>query len=189
MESRTDAILAGENKYFTGKPCKNGHIAHRYVQSGSCELCIRGAQSVPNPEMAKAREDLKALRLESRKIQKEIILERRRVSLLKRQMRPYYFEVHLEDEDYFSTVVLALARIHFPGLQSARAKYNSKFIGANVWRHYFLVFPEDFEALKHLSKDLTFNRMSEKDQAFIVKNHRIGKDGWVPPPLRVLTTH
>lgn len=38
--TRKDAILAGENTYFTGKQCKNGHIAYRYVQSGTCTDCV-----------------------------------------------------------------------------------------------------------------------------------------------------
>lgn len=32
----------GLNKYFTGKPCSNGHVSERYVQSGSCSQCING---------------------------------------------------------------------------------------------------------------------------------------------------
>lgn len=44
--TRSAAIRAGLKKYFTGEPCKNGHLAERYVQSCTCELCIRG--DVPN---------------------------------------------------------------------------------------------------------------------------------------------
>lgn len=43
IKSRADAKKAGENTYFTGEPCKNGHIAKRYVQSGTCAGCIRAA--------------------------------------------------------------------------------------------------------------------------------------------------
>lgn len=41
---RSEARALGLNKYSTGKPCTNGHVAERYVQSGSCVACI--AQSV-----------------------------------------------------------------------------------------------------------------------------------------------
>ena len=37
--SRKEAIEAGLKVYFTGKPCKNGHIAERYVGSGKCSCC------------------------------------------------------------------------------------------------------------------------------------------------------
>ena len=35
------AILAGEDRYFTGEPCKNGHTAERMVSSGNCVECER----------------------------------------------------------------------------------------------------------------------------------------------------
>jgi hypothetical protein len=38
--SRNDAQARGLRKFFTGKPCKNGHIAERYVQNGTCVQCL-----------------------------------------------------------------------------------------------------------------------------------------------------
>jgi hypothetical protein len=38
---RKTAIANGLNKYFTGEPCLNGHVAMRYAQSGACYECIR----------------------------------------------------------------------------------------------------------------------------------------------------
>src|SRR5208283_2811765 len=35
--SRDDAIALGFVTYFTGKPCKYGHVAERYV---SCKRCV-----------------------------------------------------------------------------------------------------------------------------------------------------
>lgn len=40
--TRKEAKIAGLNKYFTAKECRNGHVAERYVQSGSCSQCING---------------------------------------------------------------------------------------------------------------------------------------------------
>lgn len=37
--SRGDAKRAGLNKYFTGKPCRRGHVAERYAAGGHCETC------------------------------------------------------------------------------------------------------------------------------------------------------
>lgn len=42
--TRAQAAQAGLNKYDTGKPCKNGHRAMRYTQSGTCEGCLRASQ-------------------------------------------------------------------------------------------------------------------------------------------------
>jgi hypothetical protein len=44
--SRKDAISQGLNKYFTGVPCKKNHNAERYVQSGTCEECIRESRQI-----------------------------------------------------------------------------------------------------------------------------------------------
>ena len=38
--SRKEAKSRGLKKYFTGKPCKHGHIAERYVDGGGCKDCI-----------------------------------------------------------------------------------------------------------------------------------------------------
>ena len=38
--SRKLALAAGVKKYFTGEPCRHGHIAYRYAQSGACSECI-----------------------------------------------------------------------------------------------------------------------------------------------------
>lgn len=40
--TRAEAIRAGVPRYFTGKPCKSGHIAERYTLKGSCVECHEG---------------------------------------------------------------------------------------------------------------------------------------------------
>lgn len=37
--TRKQAKLEGKHKYFTGNPCKNMHIAERYVVNGHCVIC------------------------------------------------------------------------------------------------------------------------------------------------------
>ena len=40
--SAKEAKLAGIKHYFTGKPCKRGHIAKRYAATCSCVECTKG---------------------------------------------------------------------------------------------------------------------------------------------------
>lgn len=48
---RKDAIARGESHYFTGRPCKHGHIEVRHVDGGCLEcLRIRAAQRLQDPE-------------------------------------------------------------------------------------------------------------------------------------------
>jgi 5-methylcytosine-specific restriction endonuclease McrA len=37
--SRKDAIEQGKNRYFTGKPCKHGHISERHCLNHQCIKC------------------------------------------------------------------------------------------------------------------------------------------------------
>lgn len=39
--SRKEAIARGLNKYFTGKPCINGHVSERYVRGYQCIKCYQ----------------------------------------------------------------------------------------------------------------------------------------------------
>jgi len=39
--TRKDAIAQGLKHYFTSKPCKNGHIAPRFVSNSRCSICLR----------------------------------------------------------------------------------------------------------------------------------------------------
>lgn len=39
--AREAARLAGEAFYFTGEPCKYGHIANRYVKNAQCVECLK----------------------------------------------------------------------------------------------------------------------------------------------------
>lgn len=38
--SRQDAIERGLLRYFTGEPCKHGHVAERYTLNSGCITCI-----------------------------------------------------------------------------------------------------------------------------------------------------
>lgn len=40
--SKEDAIRNGLKHYFTGIPCKHGHLSERYVSTGICKQCGRG---------------------------------------------------------------------------------------------------------------------------------------------------
>lgn len=43
--SRKEAIRLGLTRYFTGKPCKHGHICDRSAPDGRCRECVRLFQS------------------------------------------------------------------------------------------------------------------------------------------------
>lgn len=40
-ETRLRAAAAGYTRYYTGRPCAQGHDSERYVSSGACIECMR----------------------------------------------------------------------------------------------------------------------------------------------------
>jgi 5-methylcytosine-specific restriction endonuclease McrA len=51
--SWSEAKLTGAAKYFTGRPCKLGHVAERYASTGQCVNCISSYSAkwdAANPE-------------------------------------------------------------------------------------------------------------------------------------------
>lgn len=43
IKTRAQAHADGENKYYTGTPCKHGHDAQRWTYNGVCVVCHRAA--------------------------------------------------------------------------------------------------------------------------------------------------
>ena len=41
--SRSEARALGSKRYYTGRSCKRGHISERFVSTGACAACNRGA--------------------------------------------------------------------------------------------------------------------------------------------------
>ena len=57
--SRAEARALGLKRYFTGEPCKRGHVAERGVSCPGCMECIRGRmreRRAANLERARERE-------------------------------------------------------------------------------------------------------------------------------------
>lgn len=60
-KSRKEAKSLGETQYFTGKPCKHGHLVPKFTSSGSCTECLKYRRregmrkwAKENPEKKKA---------------------------------------------------------------------------------------------------------------------------------------
>jgi hypothetical protein len=45
IRTRDQALSLGLKHYYTGKPCKRGHAAPRYVSTGACTRCQGAATS------------------------------------------------------------------------------------------------------------------------------------------------
>ena len=68
--SREQAKEQGLKHFFTGKPCKNGHVSVRYVSTKQCKACVYAHTAAKSPE---EQERLRLLRRqwEKKKIKEE----------------------------------------------------------------------------------------------------------------------
>lgn len=56
--NRQSAIAYGLKRFFTGTPCRWGHVAERYTSSGGCIACIAEAQEAKGEALGRARKML-----------------------------------------------------------------------------------------------------------------------------------
>ena len=54
--TRAQAKVAGLLRYFTGKPCKHGHVSERFTNKGVCREC-KNIWAFKNPEKQQASRD------------------------------------------------------------------------------------------------------------------------------------
>jgi hypothetical protein len=89
---RKDAKEAGLLHYFTGKPCKNGHIDKRQVSNGMCQTCGRVKMSTwrsENPERSK-----EIVRLHRERNPEKVLESSRRYHANNREKRREYSKIY-----------------------------------------------------------------------------------------------
>ncbi|KOO09161.1 hypothetical protein [Vibrio hepatarius] len=52
--TRAEALESDKTFYFTGKPCKRGHVAERYTNNACCVECMKAYQANPKTKAKKA---------------------------------------------------------------------------------------------------------------------------------------
>ena len=107
IKTRKEAMMAGENTYFTGKPCKNGHMSYRYVQSGTCYDCINSTNISPDSPTAAARE---------RRLT-EVAATLQAKNLVKENLALVKVRLFAADREGVALVAFALATMRFPMLK------------------------------------------------------------------------
>jgi hypothetical protein len=81
--SRKDAIATGLKTYFTGKPCKRGHIAKRFTANFTCSTCF--VESLPKYE--DKRKAWFAANAERRKAEAKVYREANKPRILEKNRR------------------------------------------------------------------------------------------------------
>ena len=107
IKTRKQAMIDGENTYFTGKPCKNGHMSYRYVQSGTCYDCINATRLAPNSPTSTSREQRLS---EAAKLLQAKNLVKENLALVK-------VRLYAAERDGVALIAFALATMRFPMLK------------------------------------------------------------------------
>jgi hypothetical protein len=150
IKTRKQAMMAGENRYFTGKPCKNGHMSFRYVQSGACYDCINAGRISEDSPTAKAREQRlteAATVLQAKNLVKE------NLALVKVRLFP-------SEREGVALAAYALAAMRFPSLAPADIDPRVAPIGrepSGTALYSFYCHDEDIAALRAAAA-ATFNK-------------------------------
>jgi hypothetical protein len=106
VKTRKQALLAGENTYFTANACKNGHISYRYVQSGACYDCIRGTNLNAESDAVKARK--------KRLLEASAIMQAK--NLIKENLVLVKVRVFPSERDNIALAAYCLAAMRFPSI-------------------------------------------------------------------------
>ena len=102
-KTRAEAKALGAPQYFTGKPCKQGHLVPKFTSSGSCTECLAARRREYMREWAQKNPEVKKERAaEWYEKKREEIIERVRANYYKdieksRQRARDYAETHRDE--------------------------------------------------------------------------------------------
>ena len=90
--SRKEAKSRGLNRYFTGKPCKHGHISERYTYGGcvQCTLAARRSYDETHPEQRRKRRKSYRDKNKEKERERKKRREKRNVATTKARYRRRY---------------------------------------------------------------------------------------------------
>lgn len=144
--TRQEAVALKLSRYFTGQPCKHGHISERYTRSLNCIECLH-----PTFEA----EDIKKRKAE-RAALKPRRLNRSEIRDLRSRMKLIRIRLHEHDLLLFESMAFAAAMAHEPAIRMSniRARLVPKRIGVGWSIYGFMCFPEDAATLKEFEGSL-----------------------------------
>jgi hypothetical protein len=127
--SRSEAIKKKLSRYFTGEPCKHGHISQRYTKTAGCIECVHPSFEAADLEVRK-------------RIKTEMITKK--------------FRVYNSDLELFEMAVLSAAILREPAIMAADIQSRLKPVEMAPDRFIrgYRIFPQDEESLRSLETGL-----------------------------------
>ena len=131
--NRSEAKARRLSQYFTGVPCKNGHLTYRYTSSGACAGCIREHNRPVENSVMSVRKQLRA----------EFVQKR--------------FRLFESDVGVFGTSVWAMSVELVPAVTLADVTLNvaASDRAAGTGMYAFMCHPSHIEELIAIARSLT----------------------------------
>lgn len=175
--TRQQAITLGLSKYFTGESCRNGHVAPRYVQSSTCQDCIKVSVPAVNIEqrlqlqqqrmaLEQSKFDQRAERLALAK-RKADLSEKRlalRTSAKRKALVPFRPMLHYADVEFFKSMMFAQSMMSDPTITMDDLLTNKapEVSGCRAIYH-FKVFQVDTPTLREFEQNIDRERRARPD--------------------------
>lgn len=138
--TRQQAINQNFRSYFTGQPCKRGHVAKRYTQSAVCAECLHPI-------------------IHSSEIQANRALSEAR-KLARRRMKKARFRVYNQDFATLKLMVWSFGHLRDPALRpiDIETRVKSTMITPTKYFETFWIYPEDEIHLRKIETGLETKR-------------------------------
>lgn len=147
IKTRNEARLSGDNVYFTGEECRNGHISYRYVSSGSCAQCINAPKTYEDVmnQMFNLKNKLTELEAEAMRLKEKPsaseVRALREMEIVKYKqfvegLVKFNEYVHYDDVEIAQNIVLDAARKRCPNITLSLLFKKPKKVGTGVYVMY-----------------------------------------------------
>lgn len=164
LSSRKIAQAAGLGQYFTGQPCKYGHVTHRYTQSGACAACVAAAAAMTRVKENPRRDEMvadQAARLAAMQAEKAarvaaVLAERDARTAALNQLVEIRLRAFVADLPLVRDTVAAVGTSRYPMLSAAEfaAQGRPTDHGGGTALYRFRVAPDDVELLRGVANAL-----------------------------------
>lgn len=179
ITDRKVAIAHNLKTYFTGKPCKNGHLAPRYTKSGACQICVNGepgTHTVEAKEAAAAAMVDKNAKLAAAIAEREATQQREAArSEHKNNVTKLKFVVPDRDWPDFRAVVIAVTQSTFPELTDddiAPSKLRKPNSGVGLGLYTVMCQISDKAMFDQISTEMRDTRWAETHAANLISTSR-----------------
>ena len=156
--TKDEAVAAGEKYFFTGKPCKHGHVVERYVGNGGCVQCLRPKSPTQLAVIPEPRGEILVPSSDRTELQRtRIEIQRQGLELRKFRLEQRQHEITFmrEEREQKRTEMLALrdqleSEMETRRIERAERKVRQSTVKSELVDVYVVADPLDYQGVSNL---------------------------------------